>query len=85
LREKTVLLGVTSLPGSIDGRLIFAQVDQGGGQSSPVRDTGEEQLRSLIQLVVETLLSDLKNVRDIRHREEFFHVVETVRLRISVC
>ena len=78
------VLGVASLTRTLDGALVLAEVDERGGETCPVRDACEEQLGSLIELVLETLLSDLQDVCDVCHAKEVLHIVKTVRLRVRV-
>jgi hypothetical protein len=35
------ILSITGFPGTLDGSLVLAQVDEGCSKTSPVRDAGE--------------------------------------------
>ena len=78
------VLGVASLTRTLDGTLVLAEVDERSRKTGPVRDAREEDLRRLVKLVLEALLANLENVRDVGHRQEVLHVVQAVRLRVRV-
>ena len=77
-------LSIAGLSSSIDRGLILPEVDQGSRQSRPVGNAREQDLGGIVQSILETLLADLKNVRNIGHGQEFLHVVESIGLGISV-
>jgi hypothetical protein len=60
-------LTVASFPCPPDGSVILAQVDKCGGKMGPVGNAREEQLGSLIKLVLEAFLSNGQYVCDVRH------------------
>ena len=78
-------LSVARFPRALNRTLVLAEIDESRSKTSPVGDAREEDLSSLVQLVLETLLSDFKNVRNVGHRQEVLHVMQTIRLRICVC
>lgn len=78
------VLGVTGFASTFHGRLVLAQVNESRGKTRPIGDAGEKELGGLVQLILETLLSDLKNVCDIGHTQEVLHVMQTVRLSIGI-
>jgi len=77
-------LSIPCFSSTFDSSLVLAQIDESSGKTSPVRDTGEKQFGGLIELVLEALLSDFQNVRDVRHTKEVLHIVQTVSLGICV-
>ena len=78
-------LRVASLAGALDGGLRLAKVDERRRETSPVRDRREQELGGLVQRVLETLLADNEDVRDVGKVQEVFHVVQTVGLGVGVC
>ncbi len=78
------ILSVARLTRALDGALVLAKVDERSRQPCPVGDAREKDLRSLVELVLEALLADLEDVRDVGHRQEVLHVVQTIRLGIGV-
>lgn len=86
--DKTLLicyvLGVASLASTLNSGLVFTEIDEGGGETCPVGDAGEQEFRSLVQLVFEALLSDFENIGDVGHTEEVFHIVQPIGLRVRV-
>lgn len=77
-------LSVTSFTSTLNGGLALTQVDESGSKTSPVRDTGEQQFGSLVQLVVEALLSNVQDISDVRHAKEVLHIVQAISLSIRV-
>ena len=61
-RISVYVLSVASFPGALN-----AQVDKCSGKTGPVGNAGEEQLGSLIKLVLEAFLSNDQYVCDVRH------------------
>ena len=78
------LLCITSLTCALHGSLVLTKVDECSSQPRPVGDAREKQLSCLIQLVVETFLSDFQNIGNVRKSQEVLHVVQAVRLRVGV-
>jgi hypothetical protein len=78
-------LSIASLTRTLNSRLVFTEVNERSSQPCPVRDARKEELRSLIQFIVKALLPNLEDIRNVRHAEEIFHVVQPVRLGIRVC
>lgn len=78
------LLRVAGLTRTLDGTLILAKVDESGSEARPVGNAREKQLRSLVKLVLEALLSDFENIRDVGHAQEILHVVQAIRLGVCV-
>ena len=68
-------LGIPGSPSTLNSSLIFTQIYECGSDSSPVGNAGEEQLGSLIELVLETLLSNFQDVCNVRHAREIFHIM----------
>ena len=60
-------LSVAGLASTLHGTLVFTEVDEGGGKTSPVGDAREEDLSGLVELVLETFLSDFQHVCYICH------------------
>lgn len=73
---------IASLHGALHSGLVLAQFDEGRSESRPVGDAGEEKFGGLVELVLETLLSDLEDVGDVHHTKEVLHVEQTVGLRL---
>jgi len=61
------VLSIASFPGTLDGSLILTQVDKCSGKTGPVGNAGEEQLCSLIKLVLKAFLSNNQYVCDIHY------------------
>jgi len=61
------VLSVASFPGALEGSLILAQVDKCSGKMCPVGNAAEEQLGSLIKLILEAFLSNNQYVCDVHH------------------
>lgn len=78
------VLSIASLPSTFDCSLIFSEVDESSGKTCPVGNTREQELGSLIKLILETFLSDDQYVGHICHPEEVFHVMKTVGLGVSI-
>ena len=78
------LLSVASLARTLDGALVLPKVDERSSETRPVGDAREEDLRSLVEVVLETLLSNLQDIRDVGHTKEVLHVMETISLRVRV-
>lgn len=76
------LLGVAMLARTLHSSLILAEVDEDGCEANAIRDAGEEGLRGLVQLVVETLLSKAKDVSNARRASEALHVTQAVDLGV---
>lgn len=77
-------LGVASLSGALHCGLVLAQVDESGSQSSPVGNALEQKLGGLVKLIVEALLADLKDISNVGHAKEVFHVVQAIGLCVSI-
>lgn len=58
-REARSLLGISSLPRTLHSSLVLPKIDQRGRQPRPVGNAREQEFSSLIQVVLETLLSNL--------------------------
>ena len=83
-RHGAYLLSVSGLPRALHSSLVLLEVNKGSRQPRPVGNAGEQQLGSLVQLVLETLLSNDKYIRNVRDAQEVFHVVEAVGLGVRV-
>ena len=53
-------------------------------KTGPVQDAGIEQLCSLIQFILKTLLSHFEYICNVRHVQKILHVVEAVGLHICI-
>ena len=78
------LLSIACFARALNSALVLTEIDESGCKTSPVRDACEQKLRSLIELVLETLLSNLEDIGDVGHAEEVFHIVQTIRLGICI-
>lgn len=54
--------GGVGFAGTVDGVLVFAEMNQGRCQSSPVGDTGEEDFSGLVQFLIVTFLTDIQDL-----------------------
>lgn len=77
-------LCVTRFPGTLNGSLVFTKVYESSRQACPIRNAGEQEFRGLIQLILETFLSNFQDVSHIGHAKEVLHVVKSVSLGISI-
>ena len=77
-------LSVASLASTFNSCLVFTEVDERRSQASPVRDTREQKLGGLVELVVEALFTDIQNIRNIGHGQEVLHIVQSIGLGISM-
>lgn len=82
--EEKFLLCVSSFPCTLHSCLVFSQVDECSSEPGPVGDAREEQFGCLVKLVVEALLSNLQNIRNVCHGQEVLHVVQSIGPCISI-
>ena len=77
-------LGIPGVPNTFHSGLILPEVSKGRGNTWPVENAREQQLGSLIQFVLETLLSNLQNINDVGHGQEVLNVMKKVGPSICI-
>ena len=84
LKPREDILSVTRFPCTLNSGLVLSQVNEGSSESRPVGNAREQELGGLVQFVVETLLTHIQDIGNVRHSQEVLHIVQPVGLGISV-